>query len=120
MSILNPSTDPGTVAANQVQAIIRQQFQQLKNSGLQGYNLIWNNPRATPYQVIAALGTNAAAVFQLANLNIETVTAAANLGGVTPPTLPEVPSQYVLTFNSDGSANLVASDPSSSNSSNHH
>jgi hypothetical protein len=103
-------------AANQVRNIVRQQFQQLATSGIQGFNAIWRNPRATPAAVVAALGTDAAAIFQLAGLNIQTVQAAAAIGGVAPPTIPEVPSSYTLTFNSDGSATLTLTPPSSNTS----
>ena len=113
MSLLNPSINPAQVAANQVLYIIQSQFQQLARSGQQGFNVIWNNPNASPTDIIAALGTSAAAVFQLAGLNIQTVQAAATIGGTTPPSIPSVPAQYVLTFNQDGSATVSMASSSS-------
>jgi hypothetical protein len=117
MSILNPTTDPATAAANQVRAIIRQQFVQLGRSGLTGYSIIWKNPNATPADILAALGPDASTIFALAALNISTIEQAATIAGTTPPSLPEVPPQWVLTFNPDGSATLAPAASSSSSSS---
>jgi hypothetical protein len=83
--------------------IIKQAFFMLGQSGNSGYNLIWKNPKATPQEVIAALGTNAAAIFGLANLNISTVSSAATLGGAAAPAIPSIPAGWTLTPNSDGS-----------------
>ena len=107
MPVLNQSVTPAQKAASQILSIAMQQFQQLARSGNFGYNLIWNNPNASPMEVLAALGTNAKAVFELANLNIQTIEAAAVIGGVTPPVIPSVPSDYSLIFNADGSVTLT-------------
>jgi hypothetical protein len=105
---------PAQLAAQQILQIAKMQFQQLSRSGTQGYNLIWNNRSADPEDVIAALGTNAKAVFELAELNIDTINEASEIGGVTAPAIGSVPSEYSLTFNSDGSANVVYNGSSSS------
>ena len=118
MSIFNNANlTPAQLAAQQIIQIAKQQYQQLSRSGLQGYNLIWNNRNADPEDVVAALGTNALAVFQLAQLNMETVVTAAELGGVTPPSIPSVPSNYTINFNEDGSATVVYNGSSTSDSS---
>jgi hypothetical protein len=117
MSFLNQTAlTPAQVAANQVRALAQQQFMQLSQSGQRGYNLIWRNQQASPAEVLAALGTDAELVFQLALLNINTINEAATIAGTTPPTIPSVPSKYELSFASDGTA-ILADTPDSSSSS---
>ena len=98
---------PAQQAANNLRQIVVQLFGYLGQGGLAGYNLIWNNRNATPQQVIAALGTDAAAVFQFAELNVNTVGSAATIGGVTPPTLPPIPAGWTLAPNEDGSMTVT-------------
>jgi hypothetical protein len=118
MSFLNiPATTPAQTAANQVRAIARQQYQQLAMSGLQGYNLIWRNPKATAAEVVAALETDAEPIFGLAVLNIDTLTSAAAIGGIAAPTVPSVPGNVTLTFDSAGNGTVTDIDFSSSSSS---
>jgi hypothetical protein len=112
MSILVNNQTPAQLAAAQLTNIIKQAFFMLGQSGNSGYNLIWKNPKATPQEVIAALGTNALLIFQLANLNIQTVTQAATLAGTTPPVIPSVPDGWTLTPNSDGSMTVTQSSSS--------
>jgi hypothetical protein len=115
MSVLNQTVNQASQAADQVRAITKQMYTTLGRGGLQGYNLIWNNPNATPMEVVAALGTDAAAIFQFAVLNINTIQAAATIGGVTATAIPGIPSAYTIAFNQDGSATVtpVASSGSS-------
>jgi hypothetical protein len=101
---INPTITPAQQAANQVIQIAIQQYRSLQQSGLQGFNLIWKNPRATPEEIIGELGTDAETIFGLASLNIGTINTAAVMAGTTPPTMPEIPAHYELHFNSDGSA----------------
>jgi hypothetical protein len=106
MPILNPS--PAQVAAQQVQSLSLAGFRNLQQFGQQGFNLIWNNPSATPQEVFAALGTNAAAVLQLATLNNSTIASAATIGGATAPNMPSIPSGWTVTPNTDGTVTVTA------------
>ena len=108
---------PAQRAANEVRRIANLQFQQLGQSGRQGYNLIWQNATTNPLDVLAALGTDAKAVFMLATLNAATLAEAATIGGEQPPTLPTVPDGYSLTINADGSITATYTPPTSSSSS---
>jgi hypothetical protein len=103
----NPTRTPAQVAAQQILHIAKQQYLLLSRNGIQAYNLIWKNRIATPQEVVAALGTNAATVFGLADLYASTVQNAAKLDGSTPPSLPAVPSGYTVTINKDGTVTLV-------------
>lgn len=90
-------------AADEIRALASQQFDELANTGLRGWNLLWNNQSAKPEDVIAELGTDLAGVFALATLNIGTVIAAAQIGGKPAPAIPGVPENYTVTVNPDGS-----------------
>ena len=69
MSILNnpqvPEVDPAVRVANQIKQQARSTFQNLVQVFNQGAQSFWSNPRATPAQIAAALGTDATEVFQL-------------------------------------------------------
>jgi hypothetical protein len=110
MPVLNPSA--AQTAAQQVQNLSLNGFRNLQQFGQQGFNLIWNNNNATPQDVIAALGTNAASVFALAALNNSTIASAASIGGVTPPNMPSVPTGWTIAPNVDGT--VTATPPASS------
>lgn len=112
MSVLFPLT-PDQISANQVLGILQQQYQQLVQNGTRGYNLIWKNPQATPQQVITALGTSSAQVFQLAELNIQILASAAAITGIAAPVIPAVPTGWTLAFNQDGSATVTPPPPAS-------
>jgi hypothetical protein len=102
-------TTPAQQAANQLRQITKQSFQQLSNAGIQGYNLLWKNNNATPAAIVAALGTDAAGIFALAQLNISTVTTAASIGGAPIPEIPSVPTGVTVTPNADGTVTLTGS-----------
>jgi len=108
MGLLNPTnTTPAQQAAQQIRQAAQQSYQQLAQAGQRGWNLLWKNPLAKPADIIAALGTDAKAIFALANLNITTLSAAAGIGGVAAPAIPGVPAGYTVTFNPEGSATLA-------------
>lgn len=93
------------LAAQQVRQIIAATFRQLADAADRGHRLIWSNPDATPAEVLAELGTDAKAVFQLAQLNGQTIVAAAPiLGADATPTVPGVPAGVSIAFDADGRA----------------
>jgi hypothetical protein len=97
--------------ARSVKDIIRQNLTSLMRAAKVGYEYIWASPGVAPSDIILALGTDAEAVFSAAQLNIQTIIAACAIAGIDAPTIPSVPSNYTLTFNSDGSANVVIIPP---------
>lgn len=107
MSILN--VNHAEAAASVVLQTVRRGFTQLSTSGVDGYNLIWNSPSATPADVLAALGEKAETVFLLAQLNVQTINQAATIDGSSPPAIPSVPAGYTLTFDANGFAVLIGS-----------
>jgi hypothetical protein len=82
--------------SNRIRALLVQVFR--KN-----FNLVWNNPLATPDNVVAALGTNAAKIF-MASAGL-----AAYLNALDPTLkLAEaMPSTWTFHANEDGSATLT-------------
>lgn len=60
-----PAVPPATMAANQIRQQCQMTFQQLVRSFNQGSQTFWKNPRATPAEIAAALGTDAKEVFEL-------------------------------------------------------
>jgi len=69
MSILNQTHSdpvaPATRAATQIKRGTVQLTSQILTSWKRGFNLVWANPRATPAEVLAELGTDAAEAFEL-------------------------------------------------------
>lgn len=107
MSILNnpiqPEVPVADRVANQIVNQARMTFQQLVMTYTQGSKSFWSNPRATPQQIAASLGTNAAEVFSLH------AKIGALLDEVKPGSTDEgkaVVGQF--TVNADGSVTVPA------------
>lgn len=106
MSILNgpsvPEVDPAVRAANMLKNQTRQTFQQMVMAFNQGANNFWKNPRSTPAEIAAALGSDAKEVFELhAKLG-------ALLASVKPEAIAEgsgVVGQF--TINEDGTVTIL-------------
>jgi hypothetical protein len=94
--------DPATAAANAITAMSRRTFRDCAAAHRRLFDLFWNNPRATPQEIAAALGTSALALF----------TAHAALGAAieaaVPGTVTYAPPR-AYTVNPDGS--LTVGDP---------
>lgn len=93
MSVLNNPAPveivPAVRVANQLKNQARMTFQQLVNSFNQGAQSFWKNPRATPAEIAAALGTDAKEIFELhgkigallATVKPEAIAAGASVVG---------------------------------------
>jgi hypothetical protein len=91
---------PAQVAAQQVLRIPKRVFDQNLRQWLQGVTLVWNNPRAKAADVLAALGTSGAELFQRsaalqAFLEAEKPGCTNVPGGIKP-----------VTVNADGSVTM--------------
>jgi hypothetical protein len=92
---------PLTISVNSFWARIQLEFNRLNGLLTDGSDLVWNNSGATPQQVVAAFGTNAANLFQLSGL-------LCGLIGTISGTAPNpVPTGWTITANSDGSVTLT-------------
>ena len=90
----------------QAAATIRQVATELYNAILPKYkmcyNLVWNNPRATPGKVLAQLGTDAGELFAVSAATAQLLVAAGATG--IPTTLP---ASWSFAVNADGSVTLA-------------
>lgn len=106
MSILNqpsvPEVDPAVRAANMLKNQTRQTFQLMVMAFNQGSNNFWKNPRITPQQIAAALGTDAKEVFELHSK------LGALLASVKPEAIAEgVGAVGQFTMNEDGTVTIL-------------
>jgi hypothetical protein len=92
---------PLTIGVNSFWARIQMEFSRLNSLLTDGSDLVWNNSGATPQQVVAAFGTNAASLFQLSAL------LCGLIGGITGTTPNPVPTGWTITANSDGTVTLT-------------
>lgn len=104
MSVLNPPPPPSDAerVAQQLVQQTRDTFQQLTSVFEMGAQMFWNNPRATPAEIAAALGTDGKEVFQL----------HAKLGALLAEIVPEKVAAAVsvvgpFTYNDDGSVAIT-------------
>ena len=105
MSILDNSsaqkTVPEVIAGN-IKGTARQTFQSMVSSFNMGARTFWSNPRATPSEIAAALGTDAKEVFELhyalgqliANIKPESISSGLSLIGQ-------------FTMNEDGTVTII-------------
>jgi hypothetical protein len=105
MSILDNSSSqkpvPEIIAAN-IKVTARQTFQSMVRAFNTGSQIFWNNPRATPSEIAAALGNDAKEVFELhyalgqliANIKPESISSGLGLIGQ-------------FTMNEDGTVTIL-------------
>ena len=101
MTLLNPivSVPPEQLAAQSVVDNANSLLAMLTNRYQSAYNRVWNNKAATPDNIIAAMGTQAQAIFT----HSAALAAFINSFGQTQvPAAP--PAGWTVTFNADGSA----------------
>ena len=84
MALFDTNTDPAARAANQLRAMASNQYRQLTQTVQNGWSGLWQNREATPEQILAALGKDAAAILALADLNAQTLKSAARIGASGP------------------------------------
>jgi hypothetical protein len=97
-----PPSDPAAAAAGQIIQSANFLWNLLTQRYVAAYNVLWNNPRATPQQVVAALGTQAVLIFT------RSAELAAFLAGAGVTGIPlTVPAGWSYTANPDGSITLT-------------
>jgi hypothetical protein len=104
---------PDKQAAQQILRQARSLFQLILSHHKQGFRQVWDNPRATPEEVVAALGTDAAEVFALSG-QLSTLLAAAvgnDMKKIIELGIPVgVPENYTYKVNEDGTLTLTKTD----------
>jgi len=82
-------------AKNRIVAMSTAMFRRMKQEHARIFNMLWNNPKATPQEILDEYGTDAASLFSF-SLQIQTMAKAIDPGYV-----PLV-SPYEYTINRDG------------------
>ena len=97
-----PTTIPPTPTqiANQIISQAAQLQNLLTTKYTNIYNLVWNNPKATPTDIVNALGTQAVSVF---TASADLAAYLIGLGANVPTT---VPSGVTATYNNDGTVTI--------------
>src|SRR5579871_4859836 len=104
MGSIFDSPAPAAAAAAQLKRLANDQLGQLLNVLTLGFAALWRNRRATPDEILAALGTDAAEVF---GAFAATETLAKQLKpGLTLPAAPRA-----FTVNADGTVTLAPVTP---------
>lgn len=111
ISVAAPTETPAALAAEAIvdgcNAALNDRVQRVKNL----WETLWENDRATPAQILAALGTNARRVFQAAALARSDLEAVAALANTTPTALlgdaKYLTPKFPVTFFPDGRAVLT-------------
>jgi hypothetical protein len=109
--VTESTQDPAQVVAEAIvqgcNAALHDRVSRIKNL----WETLWENERATPAQILAALGTNARRVFQAAALARADLEAIAALANTTPTALlgdaKYLTPKFPVTFLPDGSAVLT-------------
>lgn len=94
---------PAQQAANTVVQIISQTFQIRVQNFKRASSAVWNNPNATPMDVVAAMGTQAVAIFTASGQ--EATLLNMFLPSLNLPTT--IPAGFAFVSNPDGSAVLT-------------
>jgi len=104
--VTESTQDPAHVVAEAIaqgcNAALTDRVSRIKNL----WETLWENERATPAQILAALGTNASKVFRAAALARTDLESIATLAGTTPAILlgdaKYLTPKLAITFHQDG------------------
>jgi hypothetical protein len=104
------TTPPATLIATSLLAAANQESDRRMQFHKSCFDTVWRNPDASPADIIAALGTNAATYFQAASESVRHIAEIASLSGIPlgellPPADREMP--IGLVFHEDGSATIL-------------
>jgi hypothetical protein len=111
ISVTQPTEPAADIVAESIvegcNAALKDRCDRVKNL----WEMLWENDRATPAQILTALGTNARKVFQAAALARTDLEAVATLANTTPAALlgdaKYLSPKYAVTFWPDGRATLT-------------
>lgn len=106
-------------AVQNIDALVWNMYQSNVNGHTQLFNLVWNNPNATPAEIFAALGSTGASLMQIAQIHKDMVNQIAAAAGQPGIQVTEPTNKWTITPQSDGSILLtpIAANSSSSGSS---
>ena len=114
MSVLDnpqvPEIPQATRVANMLKQQTRNTYQQLVQAFNQGAQTFWRNPRVSPAEVAAALGTDGKEVFELHG-KIGALLATVNPAAIA----PGASAVGEFSYNNDGSVTVVDPAPPANN-----
>lgn len=90
MSLLKPQppthTNEDILKANlsRIKYIAAESYKKILNIQTTGINMLWNNPRFTPQEIIDALGDDALKIFQVHGILTDAIKDIAAVDGITP------------------------------------
>jgi hypothetical protein len=101
MSLFQPTTTPIPIEQQIANAVLTKSnalFAHMIQFYNNNYQVVWNNPKATPDKIVASMGTNATKVFEIS-------AALGNfINSIQPNTVvATMPAGWNFTANTDGS-----------------
>ena len=87
------------VVKDRIVAMSTSMFNRMKQEHARIFNILWNNPKATPQEILDQYGVDAAALFSF-SLQIQTIAKAIDPGYV------RLVSPYEYTINPDGTVTV--------------
>jgi len=107
---LTDTTPPATLIATSLHAAANQESDRRIQFHKACFDTVWRNPDASPADILAALGTNAAKYFQAASESVRHISEIAAISGLTveevlPATDREMPVD--LVFHEDGTGTVT-------------
>lgn len=102
ITIENENETPQDIVASVKDRIVGMStamFRRMKSEHARIFNLLWNNPKATPQEILDEYGTDAAALFSF-SAEIQTMATAIDPGYV------RLVSPYEFTINGDGTVTV--------------
>ena len=104
------TTPPATLIATSLLAAANQESDRRMQFHKSCFDTVWRNPDASPADIIAAFGTNAAKYFQAASESVRHISEIAAISGLTiEEVLPAIDREMPigLVFHEDGSATIL-------------
>lgn len=114
MSMLNYKAPEPSKPEQDAQRLLAAMDREIANrisTHRQMFHMVWNNPEATPDDIVAAMGTKASLFFKLAGENVEHIDRGATLVGSTLADYLEAKDWQpprTVTHNPDGTVTLGA------------
>lgn len=108
----NTASSPASVAAAKIVASIQRIKTVMIAEHRNAWQALWNSPgpsglQLSPADVASALGTGALQVFELAQLNVQTLQQASAITGDILPELPTVPPEWQVNPQPDGTVTIL-------------
>ena len=103
------AVNPPAAAVNHVLGLGNTLWSTMLTSYVDCYKTVWNNPNATPSQIIAAMGNQGVKIFQhSAAVAAILASEGAKIPGTTTAIPTTTPVGYTCVYNADGTVSVTA------------